>query len=57
MEGANMSELVKRLKGSIGDKIEMENTIAKAAQIEAKLEYLAMMEDIDLNPEESEEEE
>lgn len=48
-----MSELVKKIKGSIEDEIVMENTVAKAAQIEAKLEYLAMMEDIDLDPEES----
>lgn len=50
-----MSELVKKLRGTIEDSITLENTIAKAAQIEAKLEYLAMMEDIDLDPEESEE--
>ena len=50
-------ELVKKLRGSIADQITLENTIARAAQLEAKLEYVAMMADVDLDPEESEGEE
>ena len=52
-------ELVKKMRGSIADQIELENTIARAKQLEARLEYVAMMADvdIDIDPEEAPEEE
>ena len=50
-------ELLKRLRGSIADQIELENTIARAKQLEARLEYVAMMADVDIDPEEDPEEE
>ena len=50
-------ELVKKLRGTIEEQIENENTRAKAAQLEALLEYVAMMADVDIDPEEDPEEE
>ena len=50
-------ELIKKLRGSIPDQIELENTIATAKQLVAQLEYVAMMADVDLDPEEEPEEE
>ena len=55
--GGKQMELVKRLRGSIADQIELENTIARAKQLEARLEYVAMMADVDIDPEEAPEEE
>jgi hypothetical protein len=55
--GGKQMELVKRLRGSIADQIELENTIARAKQLEARLEYVAMMADVDIDPEEDPEEE
>lgn len=49
-------ELVKRLRGTIADAVELENTIARAKQLEARLEYVAMMADVDIDPEEDPEE-
>jgi hypothetical protein len=43
---------VRRLNGTIEEKIAMENTIAKTAQLEANVDYIAMMADIDLTEEE-----
>ena len=45
-------ELIKKRTQPIDEQIELENAKAKTAQIEAKLEYLAMMADIDIEPEE-----
>lgn len=50
-------ELVKRLKGTIAEQIELENTIARANKLAAQLEYVAMMVDVELDPEEEPEEE
>ena len=50
-------ELVKKMRGSIADQAEMENAIAKADKLEAMLEYVAMMADVELDPEEDPEEE
>jgi len=50
-------ELITRKKGSIQDQIKLENALAKVAQAEAKIEYLAMMTDVDLDVESTESEE
>jgi hypothetical protein len=47
---------VRRLSGTIKEKVEFENAIAKTARLEADVDYIAMMTDIDLTDEDGGEE-
>lgn len=47
---------VKKLNGTIQEKVELENAVAKMAQMEANVDYIAMMADVDLTDEDGGEE-
>lgn len=49
--------MLERLFGSLLARHLLENAVSKAAQNAADIEYVAMMADVDLNPEETELEE
>ena len=49
--------LITRLRGTLAEKAKLENAVAKADQLEAKLQYVAMMCDVDIDEDDSEEDE
>lgn len=49
--------LITRLRGTLAEKAKLENAVAKADQLEAKLEYVAMMCDVDVDIDEDDSEE
>ena len=49
--------LITRLRGTLAEKAKLENAVAKADQLEAKLQYVAMMCDVDIDKDDSEDDE